>query len=168
MREARAIAVFPKVRRDGPIHRGVGIVGSADTLGQWLPPAFVTLARTIPVDRRLKMSDVILVAIARRGFDYMAQDEFVLPEDLRLPAGPVGRDVRVDLDADILAYARVGRLFAGVSLAELSIREDAIAMESFYGVSHGLHDLLFGFVLRAPAGASGWRRSLGLSFRELP
>lgn len=168
VREARAIAVFPRSQRGAGFRFGYGVVGArAADQQRWLPPGLVSFRAVVRETERLRASDVLLVAVSRRGFDFLAQEPSVLPEGISIPPGPVGVNARPVPGADILGYARFGAVLAGATIDELAIFDDARGIERLYGRPWGVRDLLYGTVATGPPVAMVWRQTLEEYFREI-
>lgn len=168
MREARAIAVFPRSQRGAGIRFGYGVVGARSADRQrWLPPALVSFKAQVRETDRLRASDVVLVAVSRRGFDFLAQEESILPANLWIPPGPVGANAGATVGADLLGYARFGRVLAGVTVEELAIFDDVMGLGRVYGRPWSVRDLLYGAVESGPPVTAVWQRSLEQYFNEI-
>ena len=81
--------------------------------------------------------DLVMLVINKRGIDKLLQSKFTLGGDLNVAAGPVGRTAEAQTDAqmhaEILSYSRSRGLFAGVSLAGATFRQDETDNRLIYG-----------------------------------
>ncbi|HYM12606.1 MAG TPA: lipid-binding SYLF domain-containing protein [Bryobacterales bacterium] len=82
-------------------------------------------------------TDVVMLVMNKSGVSKLLQSKFTLGADMSVAAGPVGRDAQAETDAqmraEMLAYSRSRGLFAGVSLAGATLRQDADDNEHIYG-----------------------------------
>jgi lipid-binding SYLF domain-containing protein len=124
MRQARAIAIFPATPTEDAVREGYGVLTVRSSKpGLWGLPAIVTAATTLHVPVGRTPGDIILIAISRRGFDYLANDGSSRPPRVAMSPGPVGRNSTVNLKADIVGYARYRRVFAGIKVEQVVIEE---------------------------------------------
>jgi SH3 domain-containing YSC84-like protein 1 len=67
----------------------------------------------------------------------LLSSKFELGADASVAAGPVGRHAAADTDwkmkAQVLTYSRTRGVFAGISLAGATIRQDKDSTREFYG-----------------------------------
>src|SRR6266480_2640252 len=107
MRQARAIGIFPASPTEEPVHEGLGVLTARDSKsGVWMLPAIVTAITTLHVPPGRRPGDIILVALSRRGFDYLANAGSSLRSRVAISPGPVGWSSTVNMKVDIVAYAR--------------------------------------------------------------
>ena len=83
-------------------------------------------------------TDLVMLILSRRGADKLLhQSRFTVGADASAAVGPVGRTAAAQTDAqlyaDILSWSRARGLFAGVSLAGSTLRQDASDNEAIYG-----------------------------------
>jgi lipid-binding SYLF domain-containing protein len=78
-----------------------------------------------------------MLVMNRRGMDKLLSSKFTLGADATVAAGPVGRQATAGTDArlsaEILSYSRSKGLFAGVSLAGATMRNDLDQNKELYG-----------------------------------
>jgi SH3 domain-containing YSC84-like protein 1 len=95
-------------------------------------------------------TDVVMLVMNKRGAEKLLQSKFTLGGDVSVAAGPVGRDASAETDAqmhaEILSYSRSRGLFAGVSLAGATLRQDADDNEHIYGKAVTPQQILHGEV----------------------
>jgi lipid-binding SYLF domain-containing protein len=82
-------------------------------------------------------TDVIMLVMNERGADKLLASKFTLGGEGSVAAGPVGRTVTAQTDAqmgaDILSWSRSQGLFAGVALEGATLREDLDDNAAMYG-----------------------------------
>jgi lipid-binding SYLF domain-containing protein len=124
MRQARAIAIFPATPTEEAVRDGYGVLTVRDSKpGRWRLPAIVTATTRLHVPAGRTPGDIVLIAISRRGFDYLTHVRSSQPADVVMSPGPVGRSSTVNLKADIVGYARYRRAFAGIRVEQVVIEE---------------------------------------------
>ncbi len=81
--------------------------------------------------------DVVLLIMNQSGISKLLNNKFTIAADASVAGGPVGRDTTAATDAqmraEILSYSRSRGVFAGISLAGATIREDEDAIAELYG-----------------------------------
>lgn len=159
---AHGIAVIPEVIKVGFIvggRHGKGVVSIRQEDGSWSRPGFIELrGGSVGWQVGAQSSDVILVFKNAQGVRDIAEGKITLGTDAAIAAGPIGRQASAETDtelkAEIYSYSRSRGLFAGLSLAGSSIREDVDANDAFYaqpGIK--LADIFSGKDLGTPANA---------------
>jgi lipid-binding SYLF domain-containing protein len=82
-------------------------------------------------------TDLVMLVMNERGMKRLLSSKFTLGGDATVAAGPVGRDASAQTDAmmtaEILSWSRSKGLFAGVSLAGATLRNDIDENENMYG-----------------------------------
>jgi lipid-binding SYLF domain-containing protein len=82
-------------------------------------------------------TDVIMLVMNARGEDKLLSSKFTLGAEAAVAAGPVGRSATAETDAqmtaEILTWSRSKGLFAGLSLAGATLREDLDDNQTLYG-----------------------------------
>jgi SH3 domain-containing YSC84-like protein 1 len=82
-------------------------------------------------------TDVIMLVMSERGADKLLESKFTLGAEGSVAAGPVGRTVTAQTDAqmhaDILSWSRSRGLFAGVALEGATLRQDLDDNTALYG-----------------------------------
>ena len=96
-------------------------------------------------------TDLIMLIMSERGADKLLSSNFTLGAEGSVAAGPVGRTVTAQTDAqmhaDILSWSRTQGLFAGVALEGATLRQDLDDNATLYGkklenrdiVTKGIH-----------------------------
>jgi lipid-binding SYLF domain-containing protein len=82
-------------------------------------------------------TDLIMLVMSERGADKLLDSKFTLGGEGSVAAGPVGRTVTAQTDAqmsaDILSWSRTQGLFAGVALEGATLRQDLDDNGTLYG-----------------------------------
>jgi SH3 domain-containing YSC84-like protein 1 len=82
-------------------------------------------------------TDLIMLVMNERGADKLLASKFTLGAEGSVAAGPVGRTVTAQTDAqmhaDILSWSRSQGLFAGVALEGATLRQDLDDNATLYG-----------------------------------
>jgi lipid-binding SYLF domain-containing protein len=82
-------------------------------------------------------TDLIMLIMSERGADKLLESKFTLGAEGSVAAGPVGRTVTAQTDAqmhaDILSWSRTQGLFAGVALEGATLRQDLDDNATLYG-----------------------------------
>jgi len=82
-------------------------------------------------------TDLIMLVMSERGADKLLASKFTLGAEGSAAAGPVGRTVKAQTDAqmhaDILSWSRSQGLFAGVALEGATLRQDLDDNKVLYG-----------------------------------
>jgi len=135
-----AIAVVPGVIKAGFVlggRFGRGVVAVRTESGEWSSPSFLELAGgSVGLQIGAQSTDVILVFKSRRSIDGIIGGKFTLGANASVAAGPVGRQVGAETDAELKAeiysYSRSRGLFAGVSMEGAVLSIDKEANEKYY------------------------------------
>ena len=82
-------------------------------------------------------TDLIMLVMNERGGDKLLSSQFTLGAEGSVAAGPVGRTVTAQTDAqmhaDILSWSRTQGLFAGLALEGATLRQDLEDNATLYG-----------------------------------
>jgi len=101
-------------------------------------------------------TDLIMLVMSERGADKLLDSKFTLGGEGSVAAGPVGRTVTAQTDAqmraDILSWSRSQGLFAGVALEGATLRQDLDDNATLYGKKLENRDIVTKGV-RAPQAA---------------
>ena len=102
-------------------------------------------------------TDLIMLVMSERGADKLLTSKFTLGGEGSVAAGPVGRTVTAQTDAqmraDILSWSRSQGLFAGVALEGATLRQDLDDNATLYGKKLENRDIVTKRV-RAPKAAA--------------
>lgn len=81
--------------------------------------------------------DVVMLVMNDRGADRLLSSKFTLGGEGEVAAGPVGRSATAQTDAkmtaEILSWSRSRGIFAGISLAGATLRQDLDDNQALYG-----------------------------------
>lgn len=82
-------------------------------------------------------TDVVMLVMNERGMRRLLEDKFTVGGQASVAAGPVGRTVSAQTDAqlsaDILSWSRSKGLFAGIALEGATLRNDLDENKELYG-----------------------------------
>ena len=166
LQRARAIAVIPTARNDGPFNAGTGVVSARERdAQQWSAPAVINYDGRIVPTLDVDTIDLIFVAVTSRGLRYLSEEEVSLGEPNAIPPGPLGQDAQIDINVDILAYMQFGDFFAGVTVEQWAICAAPYANERLYGKPLNTRAVFRGG-FRAPTLAQAWRDVLAGFYKE--
>lgn len=91
-------------------------------------------------------TDLIMLVMNERGADKLIESKFTLGAEGSVAAGPVGRTVTAQTDAqmhaDILSWSRSQGLFAGVALEGATLRQDLDDNATLYGKKLSTRDIV--------------------------
>ncbi len=137
--KAKCIVVVPSLKS------GAFIVGadygrgfaSCRTASGWSAPAAVKVeGGSFGFQIGGKETEVVMLVMNDKGMARLLTNKFTLGGDASIAAGPVGRSATAKTDAaltaEILSYSRARGVFAGVSLAGATLREDDSANSDMY------------------------------------
>ncbi len=136
---------------------GRGVVTCRTGQG-WSGPIFITMSGgSGGLQAGLESSDVLMLVRSDRGMSQLFSNGFKLGAGASVAAGPVGKETTagtdVEMNAEVLTYARSKGLFAGVDLNGVMIDHDDAAIAALYGRSADVRSILGGNV-RAPVEAT--------------
>jgi SH3 domain-containing YSC84-like protein 1 len=140
LKKARCIVVVPSLKSGAFIvggDYGRGFV-SCRTASGWSAPAGVKVeGGSFGFQIGGKETEVVMLVMNDKGMSRLLTNKFTLGGDASIAAGPVGRSATAKTDAaltaEILSYSRARGVFAGVSLAGATLREDDSANKDMYG-----------------------------------
>jgi lipid-binding SYLF domain-containing protein len=82
-------------------------------------------------------TDLVMLIMSERGAEKLLESKFTLGGEGSAAAGPVGRTVTAQTDAqmhaDILSWSRTQGLFAGIALEGATLRQDLDDNTTLYG-----------------------------------
>ena len=82
-------------------------------------------------------TDLIMLVMNARGADKLIESRFTIGAEASVAAGPVGRTITAQTDAqmhaDILSWSRSRGVFAGVALEGATLRQDLDDNDALYG-----------------------------------
>ena len=118
-----------------------------DGLPGWSAPATVRIeGGSVGFQIGGSSTDLVMLVLNKRGIDKLLDSKFTLGGEGSVAAGPVGRTVTAQTDAqmhaDILSWSRSQGLFAGVSLHGATFREDLDDNNTLYGKKLSNRDIV--------------------------
>lgn len=142
--KAECVVVIPSVKKfalgiGGSYGKGAMVCrGGSDFKGPWGAPAMMRLeGGSFGLQIGGSATDFILLVVNPKGADSLLKSKVKLGGDATVAAGPKGRSAEASTDvlmtAEILTYSRSKGLFAGVSLAGSTLRQDSGANKDLYG-----------------------------------
>lgn len=153
LNKAECVAVMPSVKKfalgfGGSYGRGVLVCRTGNNFtGPWGAPAMYRLeGASIGFQLGGQATDFLLLVMNPKGVDSLLRSKVKLGADAAVAAGPKGRAAMAATDAymraEILTYSRSRGLFAGVSLAGSTLRQDSKANEKLYGKKIEARDIV--------------------------
>lgn len=135
IKEAKGVFIVPRMWKGAFFFGGEGGTGvflaKDETTGEWSDPAFYTMGTaSIGLQFGVQASEIVLLAMTRRGVESMLTDTFKLGADVSVAAGPIGAGVEgatAVLSADLVTFSRTKGLFGGISLegAVIAVRDES-------------------------------------------
>jgi len=159
--KARCVVVIPGMKKAGFIfgaQYGSGFAVCRRHGGGWSAPAAMrSEGGSFGFQIGLSDTDVVLLVMNEGGMKHLLSDKFTLGGDASVAAGPIGRSLTAqtdaELQAEILSYSRSHGLFAGISLSGATLMPDAAANRELYGHGTTNREILTGdFKIPAVAG----------------
>lgn len=161
--KAQCVVVVPGLKKAGFIvgakyGRGFAMCRRPEGVAGWTAPASIRIeGGSVGFQIGGSEQDVILLVMNHDGEKKLLQDKFTIGGEATAAAGPVGRDLTAQTDAqmhaEILSYSRSRGLFAGIALQGATLRPDHEANKELYGTDISNKEILTGDV-KAPASAS--------------
>lgn len=123
--------------------------------GPWSPPALYALeGGSIGFQIGGQETDFVLLIMNPRGASSLFRSKVKIGGDISAAAGPKGRTATADTDvalrAEILTYSRSRGLFAGISLAGSTLRQDGTANLRVYHKDVSARDIIRKGVVKTP------------------
>jgi len=149
--KAHCIVIVPGLAKGAFIvgsEYGKGLVSCRNRGGSgWSAPASVRIeGGAFGFQIGSSSTDMIMLAMSKRGEDRLLSRKFTLGADGSVAAGPVGRTTAAQTDAQtnagILSWSRSRGMLAGVSLEGASIREDRDDNAALYGTARENQEIL--------------------------
>ncbi len=156
-RRAACIAVVPGMVKGAFIigaEYGQGVV-TCRTRHGWSGPVFIRMeGGSFGFQIGGQGTDLVLVAVNRKGLQDLLRDKFKIGGDASAAAGPVGRDVQASTDismrAEMLTWSRARGVFAGIDLNGVSVSQNLRDTNDVYGGDHTFESILHGTVPPPP------------------
>ena len=171
--KARCVVVVPGMKKAGFIFgaeygRGFAVCRERGGSGWSSPAAMRVEGGSVGFQIGASETDVVLLVMNDGGMKHLISDKFTLGGDASAAAGPVGRELSAQTDAqmnaEMLAYSRSQGLFAGISLTGATLRPDGETNRELYGRDTTNREILTGD-FTTPAAAGRFERALN---RESP
>lgn len=126
--------------------------------GGWSSPATVRIeGGSVGFQIGGSSTDLVMLVMGERGADKLLASKFTLGGEGSVAAGPVGRTVTAQTDAqmhaEILSWSRTQGLFAGIALEGATLRQDLDDNKVLYGKKLTTRDIVKGR-MRAPKAAA--------------
>lgn len=123
--------------------------------GPWSPPALYALeGGSIGFQIGGQETDFVLLIMNPRGASSLFRSKVKIGGDVSAAAGPKGRTATADTDvalrAEILTYSRSRGLFAGISLAGSTLRQDGTANLRVYHKDVSARDIIRKGAVKTP------------------
>jgi lipid-binding SYLF domain-containing protein len=160
--KAQCIVVIPGLKKAGFIvgakyGKGFSSCRKPNGAGWTAPAAVVIEGGSVGFQIGGSEQDVILLVMNKKGQEKLLQSKFTIGGEATAAAGPVGRDLSAQTDAqmraEILSYSRARGLFAGIALQGATLREDSDGNKELYGRPLSNKEILSGAVPPPPAAA---------------
>jgi lipid-binding SYLF domain-containing protein len=164
---AQCVGVIPGLKKAGFIvgaKYGRGFVVCRKEGAGWSAPAAVRIeGGSVGFQIGGSEQDVVMIVKSMRGEEKLLQDKFTIGGDATAAAGPVGRDLSAQTDAqlhaEILSYSRSRGLFAGIALEGATLRPDKESDHELYGHAVTNKEILQGSIA-PPASAAKFENLL--------
>jgi len=117
---------------------GAGLLLGREPDGSWSAPAFYSYGSgSIGLQIGISWSEVLIIILTNGGMERFLRDNVKLGVDASIAVGPVGAGLSgastLNLNADMVAYARSEGLFAGGSLEGTVISPRQDDNDAYYG-----------------------------------
>lgn len=137
---------------------GKGYLSCRSTTGLWSAPATMRIeGGSVGFQIGGSTTDLVMLVMSERGAEKLLESKFTLGGEGSVAAGPVGRTVTAQTDAqmhaDILSWSRAQGLFAGVALEGATLRQDLDDNATLYGKALTTRDIVQ-TAIRAPRDAA--------------
>lgn len=141
VKDAQGIFIAPHVVKGAFVvgaSGGSGIFVARNSLtDQWVGPAFYTMGEaSLGFQIGGSSSEVILLAMTRRGVNALLESSIKLGADVGVAVGPVGMGAAAstaNLSVDIVTFAKKKGLYAGVSMDGAIVKTRNDLNNAYYG-----------------------------------
>jgi SH3 domain-containing YSC84-like protein 1 len=142
LEKAYCIVIVPELKTAAFViggKYGKGYVSCRNSAGSgWSAPGAVRIeGGSVGFQIGGSSTDVIMLVMSERGAEKLLESEFTFGGEVSAVAGPVGRTVAAQTDAqlraDILSWSRSQGLFVGVALQGATLRQDLDDNAALYG-----------------------------------
>jgi lipid-binding SYLF domain-containing protein len=158
--KAECVVIVPGAKKaafvvGGEYGRGFAVCRHESGRGWGAPGAVRMEGASVGFQIGGSSTDLVMLVMNRHGVEQLMRDKFTLRADASAAAGPVGRTADANTDAlmtaEILAWSRTKGLFAGVSVAGSTLRNDLDENEHLYGSKLNNREVLMTAIARPPA-----------------
>ena len=172
--KSRCVVVVPGMKKAGFIFgakygRGFATCRQHGGVGWSAPAAIRVEGGSVGFQIGGSETDVVLLVMNEGGMHHLLSDKFTLGGEAAAAAGPVGRNVTAQTDAEMhaemLSYSRSRGLFAGISLEGATLRPDGESNRELYGRETTNREILTGD-FKTPAIADRFEHALNRSSAE--
>ena len=166
--KAHCVVVIPGMKKAGFIFgaeygRGFAVCRRHGGSGWSAPAALRSEGGSFGFQIGASDTDVVLLVMNDGGMKHLLSDKFTLGGDASVAAGPIGRALTAqtdaELQAEVLSYSRSHGLFAGISLTGATLRPDGETNRELYGHDTTNREILTGD-FKTPAAAGKFERAL--------
>ena len=166
--KARCVVVVPGMKKAGFIFggkygRGFAACRQHGGVGWSAPASMRVEGGSVGFQIGASDTDVVLLVMNEGGMRHLLSDKFTIGGEATAAAGPVGRDLAAQTDAEMnaemLSYSRSQGLFAGISLEGATLRPDGDSNRELYGRDATNREILTGD-FKTPASARKFERAL--------
>lgn len=175
--KAHCVVIIPGLKSaalvvGGKYGRGFAVCRRDQQTGWGSPAAVRVEGGSFGFQIGASSTDVVMLIMNERGMRRLLEDKFTMGAEATVAAGPVGRNLSAQTDAqlsaDILSWSRSKGLFAGIALTGATLRNDVDENQELYGARLHSKDILL-TDRKAPAGAQSLSTMLNRhSWREEP
>jgi lipid-binding SYLF domain-containing protein len=142
LEKAHCIVIVPSLKTAAFIvgaEYGKGFLSCRHKSGSgWSGPASVRIeGGSVGFQIGGSMTDLVMLVMSEQGANKLLQSKFTVGADASVAAGPVGRTLTAETDAqmhaEILSWSRSQGVFAGIALQGATLREDLDDNAALYG-----------------------------------
>jgi SH3 domain-containing YSC84-like protein 1 len=140
--KAHCVVIVPGLKQaalgiGGKYGRGFAVCRRDEHAGWGAPGAVRVEGGSFGFQIGASSTDVVMLVMNERGMRRLLEDKFTIGAEATVAAGPVGRTVSAQTDAqlsaDILSWSRSKGLFAGIALSGATLRNDLDENKELYG-----------------------------------
>jgi SH3 domain-containing YSC84-like protein 1 len=166
--KAHCVVVIPGMKKAGFIFgaeegRGFAVCRRSGGSGWSAPAAMRVEGGSFGFQIGVSDTDFVMLVMNDGGMKHLLSDKFTLGGDATVAAGPVGRQVTAQTDAELsaemLSYSRSHGLFAGISVQGATLRPDGDTNRELYGHDTTNREILTGD-FKTPAAARKFEKAL--------
>lgn len=142
MNKAKCVVIVPNMKRAGFVFgaqygRGFAVC-RRETGAGWTAPAAIRIeGGSFGLQIGASESDLVLLVMNDGGMKHLLSDKFTIGGDASAAAGPVGRSLTAQTDAElhaeILSYSRSQGIFAGLTINGAAMTADKASDHDLYG-----------------------------------